>query len=468
MENGDARSAKVSRKRPLRKHQYPAFRYTMEQKHPALFMQMRLGKCLVTIRRILLYKPLDPVYGLRVLIVAPSSAIEGWLDELKEEGQTEVVTLCGPRANRVEALRNWKACWYIANKETHRILPELASVNFDAVVLDESNYLCNLRTDISKFFIYRFRHVAHRWALTGIPAPESDLQFWGHIAWLDGSAFGYNNFWDYRACECRVDPYGYKWYPTKEAHATIREEVAKRCFTQRRNEVGLEPEKTYVRRMLEFPSSARKQYTETERNFSIADKTTIWATEKYIWLRKMCSGLIGDRLTWQGKLKELLYLLENELKGEPVVVFFFFNDELHSAQKFLSQNKIKSRSVWGELKREEREIIRKEWMAGKFPVLLMQQAVAQTGMDLSAANTAIFYSEPPGQLASAQVEDRIVNIGNPRPLSYIYLLVKDTVDEDLHIAGRAKSLHTDLSFNAILKERLEQRARPNKAKRLPR
>src|SRR4051812_46336880 len=94
---GTAQGVSLSGRRPLRRHQVPAFRYAMLERHPALFMEMRLGKCLVTIRRIQQYKPLNPQLGLKALIVTQSSAIESWIEELHKEGETDFVVLSGTK-----------------------------------------------------------------------------------------------------------------------------------------------------------------------------------------------------------------------------------------------------------------------------------------------------------------------------------------------------------------------------------
>ena len=134
--------------RTLRPHQLEAFKYARSVRHPALFMEMRLGKTLVTIRRVNLYKPLDPQKGLKILIVAPSDVLGSWEDELDLEGEHNHLNLIyglRTREARLKAIeKNPNTKWYLMNKEGYISVPEIANTNFinwDCVVLDESSFL---------------------------------------------------------------------------------------------------------------------------------------------------------------------------------------------------------------------------------------------------------------------------------------------------------------------------------------
>ena len=59
-------------RRKLRPYQVDALKYASIQ-HPALFIEMRLGKTLITIRRIKRYPDCN-----KVLVVAPYSALNSW------------------------------------------------------------------------------------------------------------------------------------------------------------------------------------------------------------------------------------------------------------------------------------------------------------------------------------------------------------------------------------------------------
>jgi SNF2 family DNA or RNA helicase len=439
--------------RAFRKHQNKMFAYTMRERNPALFVDMRLGKTLVTIRRVKLYKPLNLGVGLRVLVVAPSSAIGSWVDELEREGGKSLI-LSGPKAQRKKSLAAIVECsgWAIINKEGFLALPEIANISWDAVILDESTFIKNPRAKVTKFFTQHFRAVPHRWILTGTPAPETPLEYFPQLQFLDNRAFGFKNFWQFRAKMFEPGYSGYGWQPANGTTKTIVEAVSKRAMVMKRSDAGVSIKKVREVRSLELPKTIRALYDKAERDFELDGVETIWATTKYLWLRQICGGFANEKLVWDGKLKELVELLTGELADARVVVWFFFNDELEAAAKLLTAAGVSVERLTGQVKFSARAERLCSFRNGRARVLLAQQAVAQTGMDLSCADTAIYYSEPPGLLASQQTEDRILSLSKKTPLLYIHLLVKNSVDTDIHTLLRGKRFSSDLLAQKI-KER---------------
>ena len=447
--------------RPLYEHQRTALGYTLEQQHPALFMDMRLGKTLVTIRRCLLYKPRDPEDGLKVLIVAPSSALGAWETELKNENQLSYVRLSGSKTVRWMKFNQEKR-WYLINKEGFLALPEIEDGKFwkwDAVILDESTFLKNPRTKISKFFLKHFKNVPHRWILTGTPNPESDLEYWNQLAFLDGGvAFNCYNYWDFRVKHFEVSRFNeYDWRPKNSTTKLIRKTVSDRCMVMKRRDVGLEKKKIYQVRTFILPLKIRKMYDQAETEFEINGETTIWNVVKYQWLRRLCGGFSPDSPVHALKMEELYYLASQELKGEPIVVWFCYNQEIEACQEYLASRRIKSRAVTGKTSLPYREMNFQDFRDGEFQVLLLQEKIAQTGLDLSVSDTAVYYSEPPGLLARQQTEDRILSLKKDSPLLYIFLQIENSVDEDIHEGLKLKAARSSLSLNNILMNKLNER-----------
>lgn len=437
-------------KRRLRPHQKQAYSYTYRATHPALFMEMRLGKTLVAIRRIQAY----PQRGdrARILVVAPSSALGGWSRELAAEGET-FAFLQGTRKQRLGVLH--KRCkgsrqWYLINKEGHLSLPEIANVPWTAVVLDESVFIKNPRTRVTKFFLKHFRDVPHRWVLTGTPNPESDLEFWAQMAFLDdnGNAFGCRSFWDFRAQKFRPKFWQHQYYPKPGTASAIKRELSKRAFIMSRRDAGMDVRKVYERRTFNLPRKIRSAYQTLEREFLLEIdnkelKRTAYAPVKMCWLRQLCGGYAQKNLVWSGKFEELLTLARGELRNEQFVVWFNFNIELDTAYYVLRRKQVMANRIRGKEKVKDRRRIIEDFRSGRTRVLLLQQAVAQTGLDLSAADTAIYFSPPLGAMARQQTEDRIVDVTKSGPLLILDFLVEDSVDEAILEALEGKEARSE-------------------------
>ena len=163
-------------RRPLRLYQRVMLQYCLSVQNPALFVQMRLGKTLVTIRSIRIRQ------GRKILIVAPYSALYSWSIELELEQEQNTIELYGSRNERLQVLDDQYATgkWFLLNKEGHRILPEIADFSFDIVVIDESTFIkapysTRKGSQVTRFYCQNFRDAMHRYILTGTPAPESEL-----------------------------------------------------------------------------------------------------------------------------------------------------------------------------------------------------------------------------------------------------------------------------------------------------
>jgi len=460
---------------PLRKfkpHQLPAFDYLMRTRHPFLAQEMRLGKNIEIIRRVKLTQPINTNLGLKILVVGPNSVLASWERELELENEPKPIFLQGTSQVRREFLNltryHWRLHngtktelrWFLINKEGWQSLPEIKDIIWDWVILDES-WIRNPRTKVTKFFLQNFRNVQHRALLTGTPNPESILELWTQVAWLDGSAFGHKTFWGHRAADYEPNPFhAGDWTPKTEAKARILEEFGKRAFIQRRKDPGvdLEPHKVHEERTLELTPEALKLYNKAEKDFDLSGRETIWATDVYIYLRRLCGGVIDGKLLYPNKMNELIALLNGELYKVPVVVWFFFNDELYTACSMLIRAGITCYVVTGETKPEDRRQIERDFREREWPwVVLMQEAVGPFGMDLSRADTVIYYSGHPAALITQQSEDRIVNLAKNTTLLYIHLNVKDTVDSDIYAARYVKGWTSILDLNQALSDGIRSR-----------
>lgn len=442
--------------RRRRESQILPISYLRNHQHVALFMEMRLGKTLCAIRQCLQYPPRCAQAGLRVLVVCPSSCFKSWVDELELENERDYQILIGTRQQRLDMIASLKR-WNIINKEGHIAIPEIANPKWDAVILDESIFVKNPKAKVTKFFLRNFREVPHRWILTGKPNPESDLEFWCQLAFLDGCAFGSYTYWDFRTKYFEPAYMGYKWTHKLGAPTAIRKYVARRAFVLRRKDVSNDVAKVYETRTIQMPRKIRKIYRTIVREFILETdtsvKTTKWAMQKFIWLRKLCGGFADKDFIWDGKLSELLLILQTELAGENVVVWFDYNCELFETQRVLAANKIKCNMLYGKIDIKKRMQVLQDF--GKtFNVLLLQQAVSQTGVNLSASDTSIYYSTPLGCNAREQTEDRIVAL-NKQSVLIIDLVVENSIDEKLIDLVKQKKFEGSWTLQRIRKLMVE-------------
>lgn len=277
------------------------------------------------------------------------------------------------------------------------------------------------------------------------------MKFLGH------NLLGEPDYWHFRNNHMTQLPHG-GWSLRSKSRKKIYKEVGERALIMRRKDVNMAEIKVRETRMFSLPESVRKIYDKAETEFildtpGLDSLETVWVVAQYQWLRQLCGGLAQHSLLWDGKIKELQSLVKGELKNERVVVWCNYNDEVDAIDKAFGGVRGGVWSFTGKVDPKERWLRVCAW--GKSPrgLLVVQQKCAQTGLDLSAADTAIYFSSPVRQMERSQTEDRIVSMNKIKkgnPLLIMDFVVENSVDEDVQKALARKDKRSDMGMSQAL------------------
>ena len=455
--------------RVLRPYQRQVLYFTLKNAFNALFLDMRLGKTLITIRSIKA-KLFDKVHS--VLIVCPYSAFPAWHNELINEGykENEIVFLTGIRKKRkikfAEAKANPEVRWFILNIEGWRALPEITTVDWQAMVVDESYCLqspphISKKTKImctSKFFTVNFRNVPLKYILTGTPAPESELNYFMQLYFLNKGILQEENYWQFRS-RYFIQYEKNQWAISEKGKAYLARRLSTCAYFLSRKDVNLGGEKIYERRLIQVDHATRQIYNDIWKNFvikvgdEIRDVTDIGGV-KFQWARRLLGGFVvtkeeQDKYThvFPGKINELMSLLSGELKGQQVVIWAELTEEIYLINDYL---KYKARIINGQTAFRTRDEYEKDFKDGKFQYLICQPQTSQYSRDFSSADTEIFYSTPLPLKTRMQAEDRLISAKTNSTL-VIDFTCANTIEEDI-----VESLKKKESKQAMIK-RIVQR-----------
>lgn len=416
-------------------HQQTAFDQIKDNPRPALFMQMRLGKTPVIIRWAKHHIRANDVK--RVLVAGPLSVLDDWIEELQREGirRSRIALLTGPMAGRLEYAEGGAAGWYLINYEAVRILgATLADLDWDMVILDESTTIRNPQAKVTKVLVNQYQHVPYRAILTGDPRPESELDYFEQFRFLLGNFMSFGNYWVFRHRMFKQSTFQqYLWMPRPGTRDAIKQWVHQHAIVMTQKQAGIGGRRIYERRLVDQNDAQRKAIKQLVKDFQYEYIQTNFATVRDIWLARIAGGFSPDRenpeLLSNAKTQELLNLMKGELRKEQVVVWFRFNEELEHVAMVLNAHHISTRSVTGATPRLDRKKIRNQFKAGKFKVLCVQVRLGRFGWDLSAASTAIYYSNAYDWEFRSQSQERIVHPTKKRPLLYLDLVTRGTLDE---------------------------------------
>lgn len=466
-------------KRPLMPHQIDYIRWVSENAvdHPGCFMEMRLGKTLANIRLVYKWYPTtklgEPV-NVPIIVVAPVTVLEAWEKELRLEKEFFFV-LHGKKRKSKEVgidLAFQMPCrmWVLVNYETLNQMPEIAEKEWQVAILDESTKIKNPDTAITKICVNGFRDVKHRIVLSGLPSPEGPLNLFNQYKFLNNKFCGFDNFYRFRTQNFEMGS-DQRYSPKPGISQMVRNAAHEKGFFLRREDAGLKGHKIKETRSVEMEPEQLDAYKFAEDLFmaQLAEldedgkKKTVDTMHKIVamtWCARIAGGSdIAGVHQWHNKTGELVDLLKGDLSGQPVVVWFRFNSEIESVAKILREKNIACKTLYagskdeptddgethietkGKTGREYRKEIL-EWFRNsptQGRVLLAQISLAKFGIDVSVADTAIYYSMNYSCEAITQSEDRIYHPLKKSPLLYIYLVAQDTIDEQVIYAINSKA-----------------------------
>lgn len=435
--------------RPLLPHQVDAAKYAYGRKRIALFMEMRLGKTMVTIRWVTSY------VGYKALIIAPLTVLVSWYDELLLEGipSAHIHMITGSKLNRLNNVRLQGGHWNLMNYEGLLSCSEIADLKWTHVILDESTRIRSPQTQTTNLSCNRFRFVPHKAILSGLPNPESSLDYFCQFKFLYGQFFGEKNFWYFR--KKFYQRFGYDWIPRKGTLAKIKKEVHLLSFVLTRKQAGIGSRKMYEKCVIPMTPIQKVVYKRCEKDFAFEYEgqkfSTKWIPVKLQWLSRIAGGFTPElQLVSEAKVKEVYRLLTEELKNENVVIWFHFNKELFYVKKYLREKGITVTSISGSNEYEERDKRVKKFQAGKCRVICCQVKCGRYGLNLANSSTAIYFSNNYEMEDRKQSEDRIVHPSKKEPLLIIDMIMENTIDETVLKTLKEKNINSRFFMQQLI------------------
>lgn len=369
-----------------------------------------------------------------VLVVCPVLVMDVWATELSEHGW-DVGIIRGTRKAKAEAackdavIVNYESAWRIGVDPS----------KFDVLILDEVHRLSNMRAKQTDYMI-RAPKCGATWMLSGTPMVESPLQLAGQFFSATGSFRGYNDPGVYLWQNWYWDEQRRKMQPVNLRHPQeIRDAFDAYASFKDASELGM-PEKLYEllevvmdRKDLERLHQATED-TQSEEQVAQAQQRAAagWnANEAAMEECAKSRALVG-------------YCIDLVATRERALVTCRFVAETWFLGNELKKSGLRVGVINGGVAPTEREEIRKQLAGGHLDVVVAQVITVAEGIDLSAANTHLFYSNDWSGRIRAQVEDRTRNVSKKTPSRIIDVVACD-VDRAITRAVRGKE-----NYNAKL------------------
>ena len=456
-------------KTPPYKHQLKALEMSWTKPYFALFMEMGTGKSKVLLDNIAMLYDAGKING--ALIVAPKGVVGTWY---KQEipahlpNHIENMTVLW-QANITKGQSRKLGNLFKTGEELHILIMNVEAfstvkgVEFAAkflschnslMAIDESTTIKNPDAKRTKNICKLSTHTKYRRILTGSPITKSPLDLYKQCEFLYPELLGHGSYYTFRTryAVMKTANFGGRSVQIVVGYRNLGELSEKlKPFSYRvlKDDCLDLPAKTYMKRIVKLTPEQEKIYGQMKR-LALAEmegKTMSTATVLTQLMRLQqinCGHFTADDGTIKdiknNRIPMLLDTLE-EIQGK-VVIWGHYQYDVETIVEHLKKEYGDNSVVpyYGLSPMDQRQDNIQKFQDPKSTVRFLV-GTTQTGgygITLTAASTMIYYSNGYDLEKRQQSEARIDRIGQHFPMTYIDLMVEDTIDERIVKALRKK------------------------------
>lgn len=382
----DARSifipAEIDRSTRLLEHQKLGVGFLTQRSRAMLVFSPGLGKTLIAISAVK-YLQLE-----RVLVVAPLTLLTVWEEEVKK-------WLPGTSVERIGKKIQNRPGWFLTNPEalaTDRVMEEIQTHAWHALILDESILYKNRRTVRSEKVSLIARSIPVVWALTGSPVTKYLDDFFRPLQLLEPEKFtSYWRFADYY-CIKQDSPWGTKIVGNKPgAEKRLRSDLEDICLFQHADQIQEfsipDWDRQTVQVRLNQVHSSLYRKLKRDLRLSLPEEGELTVANKLeltLRLLQMATSpaLVGGE-HHPGKVEALVELIEQRWPEQAIVWVNFRRTGQWLEKEFLKRE-FQPALINGDTTPQRRQQIREQFQAGDIKILIMNLQTGKFGLSFPA------------------------------------------------------------------------------------
>lgn len=401
--------------------------------------EMGLGK---TIQTIALIKSFKSSKDRASLIIAPSSLVYNWKDEIhKFDPDMKTIVIDGARDKREEKLEKIKeydiliTSYPLIKKDID--LYEKHRLNFS--ILDEAQNIKNSSSMNAKS-VKKLR-AEYRFALTGTPIENSIEELWSIFDFtMPGYLMDYKKFYDKFESPIINDK-------NEDALKILKKIISPFILRRVKKDVIKElPEKIEHKLIIQMTDEQEKVYRAYEnvikdeilyniKNYNISENK-IKILSMITKLRQICCDpkvLLQNYNFDNGKMLVLDQVIQNCISsGNRILLFSQFTTILKNIDIRLKDSKVETIYLDGNTKIYKRKELVNRFNSGEGSVFLISLKAGGTGLNLTSADRVIHFDPWWNPAVEDQASDRAHRIGQEKVVEVIKFITKDTIEEKIY------------------------------------
>lgn len=345
----------------------------------------------------------------------------------------------------IEALRTKSGRKYVL---ADRIVEMINSGEISMIAIDEIHKNASPKSTQGKIILdikKRTNKNAEWIPMTGTPIVNRPTDVYTPLKLVDGHSV--KSYWSWCQSFCMFGGYddhevvGYKNIPyLKEL---LHDHMLRRLKTDVLKDL---PPKIYYTEYVENTPVQMDLYQKVKQGIMV-DKSKILSSmnplAQMLRLRQVNGSpeLVNDKikvddphyLSMNAKLTRLLEIIDDAVeRGEKIVVFSNWVEPLRTVYKYVSKRH-KTACYTGTMTEEERQKHKRVFINNpEYKVMLGTIGALGVNHTLTVANNCVLYDIPWQNAARIQAEDRLVRIGQSKPVNVYTLITKDTIDEAVY------------------------------------
>jgi SNF2 family DNA or RNA helicase len=326
---------------------------------------------------------------------------------------------------------------FLINPEAFKgLIDEMTEVNWDMAIIDESSMLKSPTSIITDKCIEFGSSIKRKLIMSGTPRPNDALDLWGQISFLEPGL--YPSFPRFREKYFESDFNGWSWRERPGAREEIQKMLAVRSLRVRLDDCVDLPGESYVDVEVELEGEHWRHYQTMLRDMLVElEEETIDTSYQLVQMNKLAqitSGFIYDEdkkphyFDDNPKMREAVRLANNLIvnEGRSVVIWVRF-PKIEGTALANALAPFGVSTLYGGTKDVEKSV--RAFKSGKNKVMIAHPLSAKFGHTwVEHCNVAIFFSYDYSWENYYQAKRRIYRIGQTKPVTYINIIAKRTVD----------------------------------------
>jgi SNF2 family DNA or RNA helicase len=404
-------------------YQIKAIDYILSKIRCGLFLDMGLGKTVITLTAI--SRLLDEFTIAKVLIIGPFKVVnEVWPTQINEwEHLTHLKfsKVIGTEKERLQAL-NKDVNIYLINRENVHWLYKTKNINWDFIVIDESS---SFKSASSKRFKalrkFQYEYIVE---LSGTPSPNGLLDLWSQIYLIDKGVRLGKSMSAYKERYFFCDYTGYNYMPI--CPQKIYDAISDITLCMQAEDYIQLPDKINIITKIKIPqlklyNELKKEFIATIKNQEISTLNAASLSNK---LLQFCNGAIYDENKaiieiHDAKLDALNDLIEDN-PNENILVAYNYKSDLIRLQKRFKHAVV--------MDKESKNV--ELWNKGKIKLLLCHPASSGKGLNLQHGGHIIIWFGLTWNLEDyLQFNARLHRIGQSKPVIINHIVAANCIDE---------------------------------------